>query len=655
MKKTHSIRTKIVLLAVIPMLLIAVILLSYAFIGGINNVTSALENSISETADISAQAITNKLNMYETAVNEAASNEIFQRESFDPEEAAAYLEEVKERNGFLRIGYTDENGVNQLGSDFSERQYFKDCRETMAPVTSDPYASKDGNGALSVLFCAPIVREGRFCGIVYGAGDAKLFTDIISDVLVGADGRNFIIDSTGTFIAHNDFSYASELRNYITEAEADFTLSDRAAVISEMLENKTGSLIYTDEKGTKRIACYVPVEKGSSWVLAVTVSYYEFIRNQMIGLGVLAVCAAAGIIVSIALILKASSHIVKPVCDCTKRIELLADGDLRSDMETVGGNDETAVLVESTRRNIRHLNSMIRHISESLEKMANGDFTQEIEGKFRGDFEPIKASLDNIMQSLRAVLVDIDEAAAAMSEISSQVVDTSCRLTDGVNHQTVLMNEINDTFVSMKESIKMNADNTANVLDLAMRTKADVKLSGEQMEQLLQAMREMSDLSGEIGSINDAVSDIAFQTHILALNASIEAAGAGAAGRGFAIVADEVGMLASKCADSASKTTSLIERTVNAVRNGTELAERVAQSFGVVSENTTEVERHIADISASSEEQSSCIDSVSDKMDIISSVVRITAVSADKSAEISEKLESEADNLKKLVGRFTLS
>lgn len=525
----------------------------------------------------------------------------------------------------------------------------------MATVTSDPYVSKDGNGALSVLFCAPIVREEKFCGIVYGAGDAKLFTDIISDVLVGEDGSNFIIDSTGTFIAHNDLAYASELRNYITEAEEDPSLSDRAAVIAEMLENKTGSLIYIDESGTKRIACYVPVEKGSSWVLAVTVSYFEFIRKQMIGLGVLAVCAAAVIIVSIALIMKASSHIVKPVCDCTKRIELLADGDLRSDMETVGGNDETAVLVESTRRNIRHLNSMIRHISESLKKMAAGDFTHETEGKFRGDFEPIKASLDNIMQSLRAVLVDIDKAAAAMSEISSQVVDTSCRLTDGVNNQTVLMNEINDTFVSMKESIKMNADNTANVLDLASRTKADVKLSGEQMEQLLQAMREMSDLSGEIGSINDVISDIAFQTHILALNASIEAAGAGAAGRGFSIVADEVGMLASKCAESASKTTSLIERTVNAVRSGTELAERVAQSFGVVSENTTEVEKHIADISASSEEQSSCIDSVSDKMDIISSVVRSTALSADKSAQISEKLEGEAEHLKKLVGSFTLS
>lgn len=241
MKKTHSIRSKIVLLAVIPMLLISTVLLAYAFIGGVKNITSALESSISETANISAQAITNKLGIYETAVNEAASNDIFRNEGFDPDEALSYLEEVRERNGFLRIGYTDENGINQLGSNFSERQYFIDCREKLAPVTSDPYASKDGNGALSVLFCAPIVRNGEFCGIVYGAGDAKLLTNIISDVLVGEEGRNFIIDSTGTFIAHNDFTYASSLRNFVTEARSDTSLSRYAEVISEIADISASS------------------------------------------------------------------------------------------------------------------------------------------------------------------------------------------------------------------------------------------------------------------------------------------------------------------------------------------------------------------------------------------------------------------------------
>ncbi len=653
MKKTHSIKTKIVLLAVVPMLLIAFILLGYALIGGTMNITSALKDSMSETAKISAQAITNRLVIYETAVNEAAANELFQNEASDPDRIMSFLEDVKERNGFLRIGYTDENGVNQNGSDFSERQYFISCRENLAPVTSDPYASKDGNGALSVLFCAPIVRSGAFCGIVYGAADAKLFTDIIDSVIVGEDGKNFMIDSTGTFIAHNDYSYASGLVNYISEAKKDTSLSYRADVISQMLSERTGSIVYNDGN-IKRIACYVPVEKGSGWVLAVTVSYPEFMEKNLIGLGVLAICAVIVIITSIVLINKTSARIVKPICSCVERIELLADGDLKSDMETVASNDETGVLVESTRRNIRHLNSMIRHISDSLENMAAGDFTRATEGKFRGDFEPIKVSLDNIMNSLRAMLTDIDKASAAMSAISGQVVDTSCSLAEGVTHQTELIKEITDSFESMKESVRMNAENTAAVLTLASETKEGVKVSSGQMNELLAAMREMIDSSKEIRSINDTISDIAFQTHLLALNASIEAASAGAAGKGFSVVADEVSELASKCGEAASRTTELIERTVRAISSGMKLAETVAGSFGTVEENTVEVEKNIADISASSEEQAARITGVSDKMATISSVVKNTSVSADRAAGISEKLENESENLKKLVAKFTL-
>ena len=656
MKKTHSIKSKIVVLAILPMLLISVILLVYAFVGGIMNTNSALTDSIRETAKISAQAITNRLVVYETAVNEAASNELFRNANSDTDSIMQFLNEVKERNGFLRIGYTDENGINQNGSDFSERQYFKDCRETLKPVTSDPYASKDGNGALSVLFCAPILRGGNFCGIVYGAADAKLFTDIIASVVVGNDGKNFIIDNTGTFIAHNDFSYASNLVNYIEQAKTDASLSGQAAIISEILKNRTGSMVYNDGK-MQRIMCYVPIEKGSKWVLAVTVSYFEFIGKQLVGLIVLATVAIVVIAVSIVLILKASARIVKPVRSCTKRIELLAEGDLKSDMpemESFKSNDETGILVESTRRNIRHLNSMIRHISDSLEQMASGDFTHETEGKFRGDFAPIKASLDNIVGSLHSVLADIDSASAAMSEISEQVVDTSCSLAEGVNHQTELIGQIGDTFEEMRESIKLNAENTANVLELASKTKSGVKTSGEQMNELLEAMREMEKLSKEIRSINDTISDIAFQTHILAINASIEAAAVGDAGKGFTVVANEVGHLSAKCAESVSRTTELIERTVKAIDNGTRLAETVSESFGDVEDNTAAVEMNIADISASSQEQAERIESVSEKMNTISSVVEATAVSSEKSAEISEKLKDEAETLKNIVSGFKL-
>lgn len=638
---------------ILPMLLISVILLAYASIGGISNTTSTLEDSIKETANISAVAIENRLGIYEAAISEAASNQIFQDENFDPDKAMAYLEEVQQRSGFLRIGFTDENGVNQKGSDFSERQYFKDCRATLASVTSDPYSSKDGDGALSVLFCAPIVRGGKFCGIVYGAADAKLLSDIISGVQVGSDGVNFIIDSTSAYIAHSDYSLASSLTNSVSEAKTDSSFSGQAQIVSQMLSDRTGCTKYSD-KGTQRIACYVPISKGSGWVLAVTVNHFDFIEREVVGLVVLGICTAAVIVLSIFLIARTSKRIVKPVCDCTKRIELLAYGDLKSDIEQCSSKDETGVLVESTRRNIRHLNSMIRHISESLEQMADGDFTHEAEGKFRGDFEPIKTSLDNITTSLRAVLTDIDRAAADMSEISEAVVDTSCTLSDGVKHQTGLIGEISEIFDSMKDSVRMNAENTSSVAALAAQTRNGVQTSGEQMDRLLTAMKEMSDLSNEIRTINDVIGNIAFQTHILSLNAAIEAASAGESGKGFSVVADEVGQLAAKCGESAQKTTALIERTVNAISNGMQLAETVAESFDSVSKITDEVEQNITDISAASEEQAACIDSVCEKMSVISAEVRNTSVSAERSSEISEKLLKEADILKGHISRFTL-
>lgn len=653
MKKVHSIKKKIVLLAVVPMLLVWLILLVYTFIGGIDNTRSAVISSIDETAKISAQAVVNRLEIYETAVSEAAANERFQDPDTDTDSIMSYLNGIMERSGFLRIGYTDENGINQNGSDFSGRQYFKNCREKLTAVTSDPYSSKDGDGALSVLFCAPIVRDGSFCGIVYGAADAKLFSDIISGVLVGENGENYMVDSTGAMIAHNDYSIAAELTNYLTSAQDDPEAAGRAEVVSRMLSEKTGNIEYK-QGNTTRAASYVPIDKGSGWELAITINGMDFIGGQLIGTLILGLISVALIAASIFLIARTASHITKPVIGCTKRMELLADGDLMSDMEEYKSNDETGILVESTRRNIRHLNSMIGNISESLEKMAQGDFTGTVEGKFQGDFAPIRQSLDNIMSSLRAVLIDIDKTSGVLEELADKVVDTSAALSGGVRNQTEMMNEINDAFAEMRESIRMNAENTANVVELASRTKDGIHSSGEQMEELLAAMRQMSDSSAEMQSINDVISSIAFQTHILALNAAIEAATAGEAGKGFAIVADEVGNLAAKCGESASKITALIKRTVDSIGSGMELAQTVAGSFEAVSEITDEVEKNISDISASSEEQAACIETVADRMNDISAEVRNTAGAAHNAAEVSERLKSEADILDAHIRKFTL-
>ena len=116
-----------------------------------------------------------------------------------------------------------------------------------------------------------------------------------------------------------------------------------------------------------------------------------------------------------------------------------------------------------------------------------------------------------------------------------------------------------------------------------------IKESNKEMENLIHAMSNISHTSSEIQKIVKTIEDIAMQTNLLSLNASIEAARAGTAGKGFAVVADEIRELAAKSAEAVNQTTSLIESSQKAVENGIEIADNTAKSLVIVVEGSEEV------------------------------------------------------------------
>ncbi|MEG0753199.1 MAG: methyl-accepting chemotaxis protein, partial [Angelakisella sp.] len=185
-------------------------------------------------------------------------------------------------------------------------------------------------------------------------------------------------------------------------------------------------------------------------------------------------------------------------------------------------------------------------------------------------------------------------------------------------------------------------------------TGEDISKSNEKMQELIGAMRNISQSSQEIGKVIKTIEDIAFQTNILALNAAVEAARAGAAGKGFAVVADEVRNLATKSSEAAKSTTALIEGSIQAVANGTQLADDTAKSLSVVVDTANEVAVIIDKISRASGEQANAITQVTMGVDQISAVVQTNSATAEESAAASEELSGQASMLKNLVGRFKL-
>ena len=174
------------------------------------------------------------------------------------------------------------------------------------------------------------------------------------------------------------------------------------------------------------------------------------------------------------------------------------------------------------------------------------------------------------------------------------------------------------------------------------------------MEQLTEATRNINQSSAQIGTIIKTIEDIAFQTNILALNASVEAARAGDAGKGFSVVADEVRNLAAKSSEAAQRTTILLNQTVESMDEGVQAAQDTADSVLKVVAHAEEMEKLIDGIADYTKQQDENAEQITHGIEQISVVVQSNVATSEASAAASEELASQASMLRELVARFRL-
>jgi len=168
------------------------------------------------------------------------------------------------------------------------------------------------------------------------------------------------------------------------------------------------------------------------------------------------------------------------------------------------------------------------------------------------------------------------------------------------------------------------------------------------MEQLTEATQNIDHSSAQIVTVCKTIEDISFQTNILALNASVEAARAGAAGKGFSVVAEEVRNLAVKSAEAVQNTDRLISRSI---KDSTNLAVSAMQ---IINDCIQSIKKLMDEIAAASVQQSDMIVSVENGIKEISTVVQTNSAAAEKSASISKELSAQTRTLNSLISRFRI-
>lgn len=360
------------------------------------------------------------------------------------------------------------------------------------------------------------------------------------------------------------------------------------------------------------------------------------------------------IVVSLTIALVIAVAIANPMSACSKRLVQLADGDLESPVPCVDSKDETGVLAEASADLVKKLQSVIQEMSTVLGNIAEGNLDLPHLRDYSGDFAPLNKSSNKILDSLNDAFNQILQSAEQVSSGADQVSSGAQALSQGATEQASSVEELAATINEISNKVKQNADSALEARTESNVQEEQIAESNHKMQEMIEAMGRISDKSGEIGKIIKTIEDISFQTNILALNAAVEAARAGEAGKGFAVVADEVRSLAGKSSQAAKETTVLISETVQAVEDGTSIADATAGALQNVVTSSKHVTRLVEEIAKASEEQSSAIAQVTMGVDQISSVVQTNSATSEESAAASEELAGQAQLMNELVRRFNL-
>lgn len=558
MFKKLKIRTK--LIVSFSFIIIAAMLFSSLifYFSSYNMILNDFKSSTFTTVMQQNIMIDEVLNSYNEAIQMVAANKTFAEYAVDPTLESKLLEafgNYKDAHKNIQSAYLGTPDGKMIlypvqalpeGYDPRIRPWYTEAVKNQDQIIwTEPYVDAT-KGNMIISGAKTINIDGKFIGVYAIDIDLTKLSETIRSTVIGTEGHMVLMDKNGKVVLHKDTEQLG--KDLSAEAWVKTILSeDSKDILPYKYESKSNYLSFVTNKST-------------GWKIYGTIKASEIIDRTIEVRNLILVVAAVSILLVIAMSFLISTSISKPIQVIMNAMKKAESGDFTNQVK-VKSKDEVGLLAQS-------YNSMIEKLIPLIKKI------NSISGSVNESAEQLAATSEHTSQSTKEVSETVHEIAKGASEQAGDA-ERGAELITGLSGRIEQVVRIsNDMKEATHTAEVLNTDGLSTIKQLRAKTNENTEIASNVGEKIF----SLNNKSEKIGRIIETITAISGQTNLLALNAAIEAARAGEAGKGFAVVADEVRKLAEQSANASKEIQALIIDIQSEAQNAANAMDSVIQS-----------------------------------------------------------------------------